>query len=331
MNLQSTENPKSSSNGRLFLLSSVGVVLGMLAADMHRSWIAEQFKTSPPPVSQTITVTAPSPKVAEIVERHFEWAQQQEAAVLAPELLPIQELFAEAQQGTRAFAEDVLELKSKWLYLKDLVSGGAEHKSFLEERFAARVFSPENLEKTVQYAVAAYLKQLDDIDATLLVNLKADLEGLPAGTLSAAIDRAAIEQTLAAAVGDAVSSVEADIPGMIGREVVSYAGGEILAFAGAKLATSAGILSVGTTSGAMTVGAGLILSIIVDQAVSWAYDELFDPVGELSGKLNGTLCQLESLILAGDQENPGLYVRLLNYAAERGQARNAAITSVVMQ
>jgi hypothetical protein len=181
----------------------------------------------------------------------------------------------------------------------------------------------------VQYAVQAYLTHLDNVDSMLLVNLKADLEGIPSSSFSAGVDRSVIEQSLNAAIEGAMQAVEADLPGMIGRELVSFVAGEVLGAASVQLATSAGILSVGASSGTVTFGVGLVVGVIVDVIVGWAYDKFADPAGELSRKLDGTLIQLEKVIVEGQGDEPGLNRRLSDYAARRREARNVAVTSVV--
>jgi hypothetical protein len=249
---------------------------------------------------------------------------------ILPQLKPIAEFFDEAALGTRGFAEDSLGWWSKWKLATDYVTGGDEHRKYLEERFAARIFAPEDLEQTIQSVVASYLNHLDDVDQTLLVNLRADLEGIPANGFGEGIDRAAIEESLMAAMDDAIRAVETDFQGMVGRELVSFIAGEVLTVASVELATSAGILTAGASSGTVTFGVGLVVGVIVDSVVSWAYDELFDPAGELSWQLEDTLLELEDLIIAGNGEYAGLVQRLVEYGSRRGQARKAAITAVVL-
>ncbi|MFO0946448.1 MAG: hypothetical protein U1D30_10940 [Planctomycetota bacterium] len=69
--------------------------------------------------------------------------------------------------------------------------------------------------------------------------------------------------------------------------------------AATRLATSAGIIGVGAGSGTVTLGVGIVVGVIVDYCVSWAYDKMYDPAGEISTKLNETLHELEQLILLG--------------------------------
>lgn len=316
-----------SSKTKTHVLAAIGAAIGIAVAILIR-W-PSSHSPSHPAAAGTVPVASPSASVAEVVATHLGWADQQASAGLAPQLSPLRDFFVGAKAGTRAFAEDALGWSSKWKFVKEQVAGGDEHRRFLAERFRVRVFAQEDLEKTLKYAVAAYMTHLDNVDSMLLVKLKADLASIPSSGFSAAADPALIEQSLNRAIHDAVRAVEAEFPGAVGREVVSYVAGELLGMAAGRLATSAGILSVGAYSGMASAGAGIVLSIIIDYVVSWAYEKWADPIGKMSRKLDGTLTQLEQVIIEGHGEEPGLYKRLLNYGARRSQARRTAIHSVV--
>jgi hypothetical protein len=57
---------------------------------------------------------------------------------------------------------------------------------------------------------------------------------------------------------------------------------------------------------------------------------MYDPVGQLTVRINLTLDELEQTILAGSSEAPGIIPRLQDYAARRSHARNMTIRSVVL-
>lgn len=272
----------------------------------------------------TVVPVATKVNVAEVVDRHLKWAHVQSAKGLDPQIEPIHAFFEEARAGVRPFAEDALSLTSKFKLVKDYLADGEEHKEYLEERFAARIFTAADLESLVEQVVAAYLNHLDNVDAMLLVNLQADLDGIPAGSFSNSVDRAAIEHALKTAIHEALAAAAADVPKMIGREFVSYVAGEILTAASVELATSAGILSAGAVSGTVTFGIGVLVGMIVDAILQ----EILDPAGELSSHLDETLIRLEELIVSGYDEEPGLYQRLRDFASLRANARRTAITAV---
>jgi len=276
-------------------------------------------------------VGAPKPLTAqEIVAQDLGWANQQSTSGIGPGLTPIHDLFAQGRLGERAFVDDALGWNSKWILVKDYLFSSDEHGTFLQEQFSARIFTPEQLESAVESAVSAYMKHLEDVDSELLVKLQADLSEVPQEQFSPGIDRDAIRQVVEAALREARASAVSDFRGMLGREVASMVAGEILSAAAVQLATSTGILGVGVASGTVTFGAGLVVGVIADWAVSWAYDELYDPVGELTKKMDEQLDQLEQMILVGDAKQPGLEKRLQDYASRRCQARDAAIRGAIL-
>lgn len=311
------------------LLQVAGVLIGITGIVLIRALFEGAVSRPAARGTGIALLAAPSPTVAAVVTRHLTWADQQAAAGLDPQLNALREVFAEAKRGTRAFAEDALGFDSKWALITGYVRGNDDHRRYLAERFAARVFTAEHLEQVVKYSVQAYLTHLDNVDAMLLVNLRTDLANIPSNGFSSGMDPRVIEQSLSRAITEAVRGVEAEFPGAIGREIVSIVGGDIVMAAGTRLATSAGLLSAGATGGWVSAGGTLVLSIMIDYVVCWAWDKIADPCGELARKLDATLTQLEQIIIAGYGDEPGLRKRLLDYGARRGQARKAAIQSVV--
>ena len=303
------------------LCASAGVVLALIAGVAFHS-------SSSDSVPVGIGQAAPRVNAREIVDRHLAWADGQGNVEQSAQ--PVRELFAGARLGTRKFAGEALSLTSKWKVLTDFITDGQDHKAFLKEQFALNVFPPEALEAAVQQAVAGHMRRLDDVDSELLVRLKADLASVPNLELSAGLDRQAIQASLDAAVRQAVEAVQAELLPGAGLELVSYVAGEVLTSATFSLGASTGILSAGAASGVVSLGVGLVVGIIVDAVVSWAYDAMYDPVGQLATRIDQTLGALEQTILSGSADAPGLISRLQDYGARRSHARNATIRSVVL-
>ena len=299
---------------KIRLLAAMGVILGIALAMLIRAAFNH----------------APAPEVVEMVAYHLDQADEQAMDALELDLEPIYELLRKGLAGSTAFAQDALGWHSKWKLVSGYVAGNDEHRRYLEERFAARLFAPEDLERALQQVVTTYVNQLNDVDAMLLVNLKADLEGISQSGLSIGIDRAALDEGLDAAIRDSMRAAEADFTGMVGRELASFVAGEVLTMASIKLATSAGILTAGASSGAVTFGAGLVVGLIVDAIIGWAIDEFLDPVGELSRQLREAVGQMIRLIILGNDEQPSLFERLADYGERRSEARNTAITSILL-
>jgi hypothetical protein len=299
---------------------SIGVGCGVAAAV-----VASIFWTD---IAPAIGLSKPL-TAQEIVAQDLTWARQESVSGMSSRLSPVHDVFVQARAGVHPFAEDALSWDSKWKLVTDYVSSGHDHAKFLEQKFSERLFSPEQLENAVEAAVGAYLKHLEDVDSQLLVRLQADLSDLPTEKLPQGIDRAAIRRLVDEALKEAKKAAEIDFGGMVGREIASLVAGEVLAAAAVELGTSTGILGAGAASGTVTFGAGLVVGIIADYAVSWAYEKMFDPIGELSKRVNAQLDQLEQMILVGGGAKPGLQRRLQDYSSRRNKAREAAIKAAI--
>ncbi len=266
----------------------------------------------------------------EILDRDLGWANQMSASGIDLGLTPVRDLFQNAHQGAHAFADDALGFESKWKLVTDYVASRDEHSKFLKAQFSERLFSPEQLEKAVELSVRTYMKHLEDVDSQLLVLLQADLSDLPPEQFSPGIDQDALRQLLDEALRESRKAAEADFRGTVGREIVSLVAGEVLSAVAVELGTSSGILSAGAVSGTVTFGAGLVVGVIADYAVCWAYDKLYDPIGELTKRVNDQLDQVEQMIVVGTSKQPGLQKRLEDYALRRSKARDDAIRAAIL-
>lgn len=307
----------------LGVLATAGVTLALFLSLATR-YAAESVQSVPmAPIPAPATVTS-------VVARHLTWAEEQTAAGLDPQLLLVREFFANARARTRTYASEVLGWDSKLALAGDYLTGGHNHEQFMQDRFAAILFSEADLEAVVQQVVAAYLGYVNDVESQMLVSLEADLADLSPGDLPTPIDREALTAALHAALSTATTAAQGDFQGMVGRELVSWVASEVLTMAAAQLATSAGILGAGGASGWATFGAGLVIGLIVDAVVTEIYNQHFDPVDELSSQLEATLSQMETLILQGTNESAGLQGRLHDYSARLNFIRRQAIQQAVL-
>ena len=264
------------------------------------------------------------------VNRQLRWAEGESLAGMGDQVEPIREFFRSARSNTRSYAQDVLGWSSKWTLVKDYTSGGEQHPQLLKERFDSMVFSQAQLDAVVEQVVATYLRHLDDIESQMLVRLEADLSNLPTDSFAPTMDRAALTQTLEAALRDAVNAAQGELKAAVGRELASWIAGEILTHATIQLATSSGILGTGAASGTVTFGVSVVVGLIVDAIVTEIYNRVYDPAGELTKRIDSHLYDLERLILEGSPNAPGLVPRLRDYASQRGNSRRAALHNVVL-
>ncbi len=307
----------------VIVLATLGV---MLALGLSLAARVATHAMRPHPVTQNAVPAA----ATEVVDRHLAWAEEQAAGGLDPQMALVRDFFDAARSRTQAYVDEVLGWDSKFALAKDYVTGNRSHEQFMKERFEAMLFTEGDLQTVVEQAVRTYLRHVDDVESEMLVQLRADLEGMSPDSLPAAVDQAALAATLQAALQEATLNVQGELRGDVGREIVGFIVSEILTVTAAQLATSAGILGTGAATGWASFGTGLIVGFVVDAVVSEIYNQQFNPVGELSAKLNASLNQMESLILQGTPDSAGLRARLDDYSTRRNTVRRQAIQRAVL-
>lgn len=311
-----------------FLYSTIGVVLAVVLMFGLRSCSSSRLAARRNEARPTQVATHHE-RLDQVLDTQLSWADQQSQIGLAQRMQPVRQFFLEAKQGSRAFAEDMLGFESKTTLAADFVRQSPKHPAFVQVRFNERVFNPDQLEQLIDSTVTTYLAFLGDVDSELLVRLEADLAELSKEDLPLTIDQKAIEAKLTKALQRATQAVQVDMRAMVGREVVSFVAGEVLSTVATQLATSAGILAAGGGSSTVTLGVGLAVGIAADYAISKAYEAAFDPAGQIAAHVNRALNEIEALIVSGDQTQPGLERRLLDYAARRGRARAESIKAAL--
>ncbi len=307
------------------VMTALGVTAGVIMAVMLRVALSSSG-SEPSGEARSVKVKG----ATEVLHRHLDWADRESAVGLNPYLNEVHEFFAKARERSRPFAVEALGWDSKLKLTTDFFTNNGDHATFLQERFAANLFSPDELEQLMERMIGGYLRRLGDIESQMLVSMEADLVALPSTGVAVAIDREALSQALRAALETSAQAAAGDFRGMIAQEIVSLVAGEILAHVAAQLAASAGILSAGAASGWQTFGIGVVVGLIVDAIVSEIYNEAFDPAGQLANKVNENLNEMERLILEGSERTPGMKGRLQDYTNRRNVARRRAIEQVVL-
>lgn len=93
----------------------------------------------------------------------------------------------------------------------------------------------------------------------------------------------------------------------------------VLASTARRVATSAGMIGVGVKASPYTLGASLLIALILDSLVSMIWDWWADPKGKLEEKLTSELESLKHQILLGDETELGLIqeLKVLTWNCER--------------
>ena len=158
----------------------------------------------------------------------------------------------------------------------------------------------------------------------MLVELRIDAGDLPASSLLEQDDRqlqASYDSALAKAIEESGAKVQDDVAAGIASTVA----GEVLTQVALRLGVRAGILAAGAASGALTLGVGLVVSVILDQIVSFAWDWFADPKGNLANEINRKLDEMNRLLVDGSTDVKGLRERLRESARERAGIRKTIV------
>jgi len=256
-------------------------------------------------------------------------------------LMPLEEFFRQRRQGCRPFAQVVLGLQGKWQFIHSKLPWGDdnEHRRYLCQQFETRIFSGEELRREVELATGNYVGTLQAIENELLIQVRADLEDLPASALPQCRTQVQFqreyERLLAAVARDLAAQLKSDLVreagSMVGADVAGAIALRVASTVLARLGVSGGVLSVGAGSSWATLGIGLVAAIVVDLGIDWGMKALGnDPVGQIAQKVDATLVRVQTLLLEGDTQAQAAYARLRELersdsdAAVRHEAKQAA-------
>jgi hypothetical protein len=247
---------------------------------------------------------------------HLDSADQDTAQAVERRIAEVDAYFRAVQSDERLqrFADEVLSMSAKWKYLTE---GEAAFDAYVSQQFNDIVLSETNVNALVSDVVMAYGRELDAVDNNLLVALRSDTDIQSSNAVESLPTSAEIEQKFAEALQAARISAVADIPAEIARQVVVLIGTEIVTQVSTQALTSAGILTVGTASGAATFGIGLVASIIIDAAIQ----DAMNPQGQLVADLRGKLAEVRNATI--DVARP--------YLEELGHQRSAVRRQLVAQ
>ena len=252
-------------------------------------------------------------------------AQQNSSDPAELQLQRIRDFFADKQQRTRDFADDVLGWSGKWHFVKGKIfrDDGKAHQLFMRQAFERHFFTAGDLQGLMQSVVAAHLSELEGQENALLVAIRADLseQDLPAlRELSAMKSDENFQREYRRLLDQVVPIVSRDMKVTIGREAVVWVASDIAAAVTVRIASavavrlgvSGGILGTGAASGVATLGVGVAVGFVVDGAADWIMRQAgYDPSGEIAGKVSVTLTGIEKMLLDGDPEARSVYQKLL--------------------
>jgi hypothetical protein len=276
---------------------------------------------------------------AERVEPALAAADARTARAIDQSVRAVLDFLAERQAGTRAFAETMLSLRSKWALVKSKApafAGGDDqaHIRFLNDKFSELVFSDAEFRSALESAVTAYLGSVQAAENELLVTVRADMADIPLEALPAARSEQLFRnefETLARQISPAVAR---ELGVDVVREMSSFVASEIattvLTNLAARLGVSSGLMVAGVSTSWATFGLSIVAAIVVDQVVCWIADEVRDPAGELEGRMNRLLADIGRLVIEGDGYSPGLRAQLNAFDRARSYVRRTALERLIL-
>ena len=282
----------------------------------------------------------PSPTPEEIAKSHARKAQQECERSIDTHLEKLDEFFADCKNNTPAFAKTALGWRSKWNFLRDYVpfSSGNNHRQFLEKKFAEQVFTPQQLEDTIDQVVRDYIETVGRIERQMLRDLRAEAARLPAANpisrlseqqlqqlydqLLAEVVRASGNQAIKGVVWEGIEKLAGDkIRNRIGRTLV-----EAVAF---RFGRKAGMLGAGAAAAPWSMGSSLAASLVLDELVGYVFSRIADPRKQLANEINQKLDEMRDILTDGSSESPGLRDQLREFARERAALREQAVIKLL--
>lgn len=258
------------------------------------------------------------------VRHRLSEADTQSEAAIAPRLLTIQTMFDKGRAGAKPFAVEALSWSGKWALVQETFGIGDRdaHKRFLQQAFVRHVFSEQEVKDALESAVRGYLVDLESIEGKMLVQLRADLEGIggsavPTGLRNDPAFRREYEQLSK----QVASTLKIDLGLTVGREVGSLIASEVAttvamqaARAGAaEMGVEAGILSSGVASSIATLGVGLIVAIIIDHIFDAILKSSgYDPAQQIANEVTKSLTKMEASLI----RESGLFAKSGSMRAE---------------
>lgn len=297
-------------------------------------WIVSQ--ASPPQKTrtsdeQTIVVAAPTVSPRDIAKPHLALADRRIQDATKSHFGGISSLFAQARTHTDEFAKSALGWGSKWRIATDAMpfTKGNRNEEYLKEQFEKQVLSGAKLEKAIEQCVIEFLDDIHSIESKMLVDLKADLAGLPGNYNISQMSEEELQSHFDAAIQNAMQVAGVDLQSNISSQLVSIVVGEVLTQLAVRMGVSAGILGTGAASGWATLGIGVVVGIVIDQIVMSIWNQWSNPKGNLVDTLNHQLDVMQAVICLGDDETQGLKQRFEQIANTRAEVRQAAVLELL--
>jgi hypothetical protein len=317
------------------MLSTSGPRYGVLTALSIPVVVALIWTTNFGGSGKTIQLVAPQdtgsdavgtkderPKVdwKRLAEPHFAAAEEATKKAIEEFVAAINELFREAKNGCRPFAEEALGWRSTFRLIWDRMpwTDSDGHRKFIDSKFAEHVIEREKFSKGIQSAGKNFAAQLESIENKMLVDLRADIEQLPKHQrVVLNLDEVTSLINKNARVAEEKARLEAV------KTVGHFALVEFVERLVTRQLVRSGILSaLGVSSSAPSLGLSIVIGLLVDQVISYIWSWFDDPVADLSQKIERELEKVRQQVV---EDSGGLREQLQRISQERAKIRREVV------
>ena len=271
------------SKTKFFLLSLVAV----LAISSGAIWLF-QYVVKDEPYSREWDPKRPRAEVEAACKERLREADTKAAAAIRKRASEFSQFIESRKPGAKPFSQEVVSWYGKWRAVSPYLpfTNKEGHKKYVIEKFDKYIFTNEELAAAVRRAVEGSVKDLESIENELAVALRREILGRSLAPDEAPIAADEFKQ----AVERLVSGAQLDAVKSAGSLVASEAAAQVATPVLVRLGVSAGILSTGAATSPWTLGASVVIGLVVDALWEW----IDDPAGDIEREMVTALDKLSS-------------------------------------
>ena len=193
------------------------------------------------------------------------------------------------KSGVKPFSEDIVSFRGM---LKATFSDEEEYKKYIKEKFEQHIFTDRALAAAFKRAIAGGVKDIESIENELAVALRQEIldRSLSPEEIPIAVEKfeKAMERVVTASQRGATKSASKLVASelIVSRLVISEVARQVVQKVLARLGVSVGALAAGAGSSWWSLGATLVIGIVVDQIWKWVDDPAEDVEREMIATLD---------------------------------------------
>ena len=267
-------------------------------------------------------------RIRKLAAPHLTRVNEESAERLDEVLRSVDIFFEEAKGRLPNFAGEAFNWGSKWKLIKEKVgySQDGEHEQHIKTLFEGKVFSGDDLRKLIEEAVRSFENEIESLENKMLVSMQID-QTLPKSFLNLIQEKN--EATLQRMFQQKLMKLMADVHQATAAEVTADIIQTIAAEVLTQMTLKMAVYGVAAAAAPATLGASLVVGLLVDEVITWIFDWYRDPTDSLSRLLSDKLDEMQQAILKGSPYGAGLREKLSKYAAKRSKAREEAILAIL--